>query len=1103
MEPPSLTDALRETLALFDENATPRTTSEVADHLDLGQRSTYTRLKRLVEHDELETKKVGASARVWWRPPTPTKHDTLDPPAAESLIDLLDDTAVGVFVLDENFQVVWVNETAKRYFGLDDERVVERDKRALITDHIAPTITESEAFRETVFATYDDNTYTEQFECHVTPDDGRKERWLEHRSKPIETGAYAGGRIERYYDTTDRKQTDRSLEENKQQYSSLVSNLPGMVYRCRNEPVWPMEFVSDACADLTGYDASAIESGAVGWNDDIIHPDDRDLIWETIQAGLERDGEFTVQYRILTADGDTRWVWERGCSVTDTSGTAVLEGIITDITSQKMIDRELRKKELGDVFERMDDGFLALDEDHRFTYVNDRASDLLGRRRTELAGKHIWDAFDKTAAAESIITDVMENQESNSHEVFYEPREIWFEAHIYPSEMGVSVYFHDITDYKEQRAEINQYERIVEAVDDGIYVLDGDYRFTMVNNGFTSLTGYERDELVGAHVQTIFGDDFFDVEAAKLAELESSDSSVAKLEEEIYTAGGSTLTVESRFGRFELESGDMGRIGVVRNVTERVKREQKLEKLRRRYRALIDNFPNGAVVLFDEELRYLTVGGNVFKGLDISADELEGERLSEHLPEELLEDFEPLFNAVFDGETNDVEVEFDGQIRRIQSFPIYDERGTVFAGMAMSQDITERIERERRLERQREHLSALNRFNDVFHDIIEAVIEQSTREEIETIVCDRLTDTDNHRAAWIGEVDNYTQTVNVRTETGVEGYLDDITISVDPNDERSNGPTGRAILEREVQTTQDISTDSSYESWRDFGQKYGFRSSAAVPIVHEETLYGILNLYSDRPDAFTGKKCEIIGQLGEITGQAIAAVERKRALMSNEVLELEFQLSNVLETLGIEETTDGRITLDQSVPASGGMHLVYGTVTTDARDALDALITQLPHWNSMTVIDEGEDVSRFELRLSEPPVLSTVAAQGGSVDTARIEDGDYHMRIHLAPSVEVREIIETVQAEYPGIELLAQRQVTRTGDPIAQLDQFLEEDLTDQQRTSLNAAYNSGFFEWPRPTTGEDIAESLGISSPTFHQHLRTAERKVFDAVMEGSITTP
>ncbi|WP_435157369.1 PAS domain S-box protein [Haladaptatus sp. DFWS20] len=1096
----SLTDALRETLVLFDNEATPRTTNEVADHLDLGQRSTYTRLKRLVEHEKLETKKVGASARVWWRPPTNADQDTSDWPAAESLVDdVLDEVDVGVFVLNEDFQVAWANDTTRRYFGLDCERIVGQDKRRLLNEYIASTISESDLFAETVLATYDDNTYTEQFECHVTPSDGREERWLEHRSKPIDAGAYAGGRVELYYDVTDQKQTEQSLEESKQRYSSLVSNLPGIVYRCRNEPTWPMEFVSDACAELTGYDAEAIESGRVSWSDEIIHPDDRSQIWETIQAGLNRNGQFTVQYRILTADGETRWVWERGRSVTDSSGSSILEGVITDITGQKITEQELRKKDLEDVYERMDDGFFALDENHRFTYVNNRASDILGHQPTELVGKHIWDAFERNSTAKAAITDVFENQEPESQEIFYEPLETWFEAQIYPAETGISVYFQDVTDRKEQKVQLEQYKRIVEAVDDGIYVLDSDYRFSMVNNGLTSMTGYERDELIGAHVQTIFGDGFFNIEESKLAELESSDSTVAKLEEEIYTATGSTLTVESRFSRFELKNGVRGRIGVVRNVTDRVKREQRLKKLKRRYQTLVEHFPNGAVVLFDEDLQYLTVGGEVFDGLDSSADDLEGEKISERLPAELREEVEPRYRAVFDGETRDFEVDFDSQIRRIQAFPIYDDQGTVFAGMAMSQNITDRIERERRLKRQREYLSALNHLNDVFHDITEAVIDQSTREEIETIVCDRLADTDAYQAAWIGDVDIYTQTVNLRTESGVERYLDDITISVDPEDKRSNGPTGRAILQREIQTTQDIHTDSKYEHWRDSAQQYGFRSSAAIPIVYEETLYGVLNLYSDRPDAFTDEKCEIIGQLGEITGYAIAAVERKQALMSDEVVELEFHLSDFFETLEIGETTGGRITLDQTVPATDSTYLIYGTVTTGARDALDALVDQLPHLDSMTVIDVEKDVLRFELQLSEPPVLSTVASQGGSVEKAVIEDGDFHMRIHLAPSMDVRAIINTVQEEYPTAELLAQRQVSSTDDPIVQLERLLEENLTDRQWTSLNAAYNSGFFEWPRPTPGKDIAESLDISSPTFHQHLRAAERKVFDAVLKSS----
>ncbi len=78
MSTESLTPILTETLTVFDPAGRPLTTNEVAAELPIGRRSTYERLQRLVEHDYLATKKVGANGRIWWRPSTDTTHD--EPP---------------------------------------------------------------------------------------------------------------------------------------------------------------------------------------------------------------------------------------------------------------------------------------------------------------------------------------------------------------------------------------------------------------------------------------------------------------------------------------------------------------------------------------------------------------------------------------------------------------------------------------------------------------------------------------------------------------------------------------------------------------------------------------------------------------------------------------------------------------------------------------------------------------------------------------------------------------------------------------------------------------------------------------------------------------
>jgi PAS domain S-box-containing protein len=131
-----------------------------------------------------------------------------------SLIDdVLDTSSVGIFILDSDFQVVWVNQALERYFGLRRKEVVGKDKRQLIRERIKDIFEDPVYFTEKVFATYDDNTYIERFECHIVPGSEREERWLEHWSQPILSGLYAGGRVEHYSDITEYKKAEKELQE--------------------------------------------------------------------------------------------------------------------------------------------------------------------------------------------------------------------------------------------------------------------------------------------------------------------------------------------------------------------------------------------------------------------------------------------------------------------------------------------------------------------------------------------------------------------------------------------------------------------------------------------------------------------------------------------------------------------------------------------------------------------------------------------------------------------------------------------------------------------------------------------------------------------------
>ncbi|MGQ9484081.1 MAG: PAS domain-containing protein [Desulfosoma sp.] len=133
----------------------------------------------------------------------------------------------------------------------------------------------------------------------------------------------------------------RELEENRHMLRTLLGNLQGMAYRCRNDPSWTMEFVSEGVIALTGYHPEDLIGNQTLSYGDLIHPDDRDAVYEAVQDSLSQRDPFILHYRIRTKDNEEKWVWEKSCGIWSEDGTLVaLEGFITDITALKRLQQE-------------------------------------------------------------------------------------------------------------------------------------------------------------------------------------------------------------------------------------------------------------------------------------------------------------------------------------------------------------------------------------------------------------------------------------------------------------------------------------------------------------------------------------------------------------------------------------------------------------------------------------------------------------------------------------------------------------------------------------------------------------------------------------------
>jgi PAS domain S-box-containing protein len=142
-------------------------------------------------------------------------------------------------------------------------------------------------------------------------------------------------------DISARRDTELALRRSERRLAMLMSNLPGMAYRCRNDPEWTMEFVSEGCLSLTGYPSSDLLNNRALSYADLIHPDDREGVWDEVQRGLAAKRPFRLTYRIIARGGEERWVWEQGQAAFDADGQLeALEGFITDITERKRAEEE-------------------------------------------------------------------------------------------------------------------------------------------------------------------------------------------------------------------------------------------------------------------------------------------------------------------------------------------------------------------------------------------------------------------------------------------------------------------------------------------------------------------------------------------------------------------------------------------------------------------------------------------------------------------------------------------------------------------------------------------------------------------------------------------
>ncbi|MBD1912547.1 MULTISPECIES: ATP-binding protein [unclassified Leptolyngbya] len=202
--------------------------------------------------------------------------------------------------------------------------------------------------------------------------------------------------------------SNQSASDNPVSLTRLLSSLPGMVYRCPNDQAWSMDYVSSGSLALTGYHPQQLTKNQEVSYASLIHPEDRDRIWNAVQQALERHHPFQLVYRIRDVGGQEKWVWEQGQGVWTEHQLEALEGFVFDITAHKVLEAkqqeaaaelQMTQRFLQSVLENLPVAVIAKNAtDFRFVLWNATATKLFRLSPEQVLGRTGFDVFPQAIA---------------------------------------------------------------------------------------------------------------------------------------------------------------------------------------------------------------------------------------------------------------------------------------------------------------------------------------------------------------------------------------------------------------------------------------------------------------------------------------------------------------------------------------------------------------------------------------------------------------------------------------------------------------------------------------------------------------------------------
>jgi len=456
--------------------------------------------------------------------------------------------------------------------------------------------------------------------------------------------------------------------------------------------------------------------------------------------------------------------------------------------------------------------------------------------------------------------------------------------------------------------------------------------------------------------------------------------------------------------------------------------------------------------------------------------------------------------AAFDGESV-TETDFEEYYPELERWLAVSVVALEEAGVVYLRDVTERRREKQSLQQLRQEGERTALIDDVLSDILAALVDATSREEIAETICRGLGETELYEFAWIGERDVGRDDLVVRAVAGETGETFGAVRDA-VGDGAVTTPEERAVESGRLQTVQPLTASSAIpESVRTAGFADGVQSTLAIPLVYGANVHGVVGVYAGGTETFSERECASFETLGEVAGFAITAVRNRNLLLSDSVAEITFELGENSALTRLSQSLDSALKLDGTVPQGDDALLCFVSVEGGDIERVGHAAADIEAVEQTRVISDSGSGGTAELTVRGGTPLLAVAALGGTVRRATFGSGAGRLVVDLPPDGDIRRIVETISREYDA-EFVAKEERERSVTTAREFRDELDDRLTERQQTVLRTAYLADYFESPRGSTAEEVATALDITGSTLLHHLRAGQRKLLDAYLAEQTQT-